>query len=56
MQVAAQRLKDSHEPIARIAFEIGYESEAAFTKAFRRAFEMPPVTWRKLQSGVSAAP
>lgn len=49
MQVAAQRLKGSHEPIARIAFEIGYESEAAFNRAFRRTFDMPPMAWRKLQ-------
>jgi AraC-like DNA-binding protein len=49
MQVAAQRVKGSHEPIARIAFETGYESEAAFNRAFRRAFGMPPVTWRKRQ-------
>ncbi len=54
MQVAAQRLKSSHEPIARIAFEIGYESEAAFHRAFRRAFDMPPTTWRRLQSNVNA--
>jgi AraC-like DNA-binding protein len=54
MQVAAQRLKSSYEPIARIAFEIGYESEAAFNRAFRRTFDMPPMAWRKLQSDVNA--
>jgi transcriptional regulator GlxA family with amidase domain len=50
MQIAAQRVKGSHEPMARIAFETGYESEAAFNRAFKRAFGMPPVTWRKRQS------
>jgi AraC-like DNA-binding protein len=50
MQVAAQRVKGSHGPIARIAFETGYESEAAFNRAFKRAFGEPPVTWRKRQS------
>jgi AraC-like DNA-binding protein len=50
MQVAAERVKGSHEPIARIAFETGYESEAAFNRAFKRALGMPPVTWRKRQS------
>jgi AraC-like DNA-binding protein len=50
MQVAAQRLKGSHEPIVRVAFETGYESEAAFNRAFKRAFGMPPMTWRKRQS------
>jgi hypothetical protein len=50
MQVAAQRVKGSHEPIARIAFETGYESEAAFNRAFKRAFRMPPATWGKQHS------
>jgi AraC-like DNA-binding protein len=50
MQDAAQRVKGSHEPIARIAFETGYESEAAFNRAFKRAFGLPPVTWRNRQS------
>ena len=50
MQAAAQRLKNSQEPIARIAFETGYESEAAFNRAFKRAFGTPPITWRKQQS------
>ncbi|MQW07790.1 helix-turn-helix domain-containing protein [Sinorhizobium meliloti] len=53
LQIAAQRLRGSHEPIACIAFEIGYESEAAFNRAFRRTFEMPPTAWRKMQSGGS---
>lgn len=49
MQVAAQRLRSSREPVARIAFETGYESEAAFNRAFKRVFAMPPVAWRRRQ-------
>jgi transcriptional regulator GlxA family with amidase domain len=30
LRFAAQRLRTSHEPVARIAFEAGYVSEAAF--------------------------
>jgi AraC-like DNA-binding protein len=55
MQVAAHRLRGSLEPIARIAYETGYESEAAFNRAFKRTFEMPPATWRKQHSGEGIA-
>jgi AraC-like DNA-binding protein len=47
LQVAAQRLSTSHEAIARIAFEVGYESEAAFNRAFKRLYGAPPATWRR---------
>jgi len=46
MRFAAQRLRTSHEPVARIAFEAGYESEAAFSRAFKRVLGVPPAIWR----------
>jgi len=46
LQLAARRLKESGDPIARVAFEAGYESEAAFNRAFKREFGAPPATWR----------
>lgn len=46
MQCAAQRLRTSHEPVARIAVEAGYESEAAFCRAFKRELGVPPAMWR----------
>ncbi len=49
MQMAARRLRESQTPISRIALEAGYESEASFTKAFKRAFGTPPATWRRGQ-------
>ena len=56
LQVAAQRLTTSHDPSARIAYEVGYESEAAFNRAFKRLFGAPPVTWRKqMEDGMAAA-
>jgi AraC-like DNA-binding protein len=33
--------------LARIAEEVGYDSEAAFNRAFKRHFGVPPATWRK---------
>jgi AraC-like DNA-binding protein len=47
MQLAAQKLCEGHLPISRIAYEVGYESEAAFNRAFKREFGMPPASWRK---------
>jgi AraC-like DNA-binding protein len=46
LQAAAKRLETSADAIARIAFEVGYESEAAFNRAFKREFGAPPATWR----------
>lgn len=46
LQLAARRLEEPGTSIARIAFEAGYESEAAFNRAFKRVFGAPPATWR----------
>ncbi len=47
MQVAAQKLRQGQLTIGQIAFDIGYESEAAFTRAFKREIGVPPATWRR---------
>jgi AraC-like DNA-binding protein len=47
IQVAAQQLRDSDAPLVRIAEQVGYESEAAFNRAFKRSFGIPPATWRR---------
>lgn len=47
MQVAAAKLRERRQTIAQIAFDVGYESEAAFTRAFRREMGQPPAAWRK---------
>jgi len=47
MQTAAGKLRQTRQTISQIAFEVGYESEAAFTRAFRRELGLPPATWRK---------
>jgi AraC-like DNA-binding protein len=57
MQLAARRLEESHQSIARVAEEIGYDSCAAFQRAFKRHFGVPPATWRRhlAQSGNRAS-
>lgn len=47
IQVAAHQLRSSDAPLARIAEQVGYESEAAFNRAFKRSFGVPPATWRR---------
>jgi AraC-like DNA-binding protein len=47
IQVAAHQLRTSEQSLARIAEQVGYESEAAFNRAFKRSFGTPPATWRK---------
>jgi transcriptional regulator GlxA family with amidase domain len=47
MLVARRKLQEAHPTITQIAFDVGYESEAAFTRAFRREFGVPPAVWRK---------
>jgi AraC-like DNA-binding protein len=47
IQVAAHQLRNSDLSLARIAEQIGYESEAAFNRAFKRSFGVPPATWRR---------
>lgn len=47
VQLAALRLREGDETVARIAQEVGYESEAAFARAFKRAVGEPPATYRR---------
>jgi len=46
IQLAAERLRSSAEPIGRIAADAGYESEAAFNRAFKRVTGVTPGRWR----------
>ena len=46
IQLAADRLRHGRDGIARIAADIGYESEAAFSRAFKRVSGMTPGKWR----------
>lgn len=50
MQAAANLLRQSQASVASIALEVGYESEAAFARAFKRELGTPPATWRRSQN------
>jgi AraC-like DNA-binding protein len=47
MQVATQRLRNTSASIAQVAEIVGYDSEAAFSRAFKKAFGAAPATWRR---------
>ncbi|HKZ07438.1 MAG TPA: AraC family transcriptional regulator [Methylomirabilota bacterium] len=50
MQLAARRLADGDAKVAAVALDVGYDSEAAFSRAFRRATGIPPAEWRRRQA------
>lgn len=46
LQTAKLRLRETRDTIAQLAHAVGYESEEAFSRAFKRAFGLPPARWR----------
>ncbi len=50
MLLAADLLSHSNAPLARIAEDVGYQTDTAFSRAFRREFGAPPAAWRRTQS------
>ena len=46
MQLAARQLTDSAKKISAIGHEVGYESEAAFSRTFKRVTGASPAEWR----------
>lgn len=47
LQLAAEQLASSAEKVATIGEKVGYESEAAFSRAFKRATGDSPAAWRR---------
>jgi AraC-like DNA-binding protein len=52
LQLAAESLQKTSRGVADIATDIGYQSEAAFSRAFRREFGQPPGRYRSDHKGV----
>jgi len=50
MLLAANLLSGSNAPLARIAEDVGYQTDTAFSRAFRREYGTPPATWRRTRS------
>jgi len=55
IQVGARLLRESSRVVADIALEVGYDSEAAFARAFKRIVGVPPAAWRRERQGASTS-
>lgn len=49
--LASVALTSTDKSIATIAYDIGYGSEAAFSRAFSRTYGVPPAAWRQNARG-----
>jgi transcriptional regulator GlxA family with amidase domain len=47
LQTARRRLRDLGTPLGRLAPTVGYTSEEAFSRAFKREFGVSPSQWRE---------
>jgi AraC-like DNA-binding protein len=56
MVLAANLLARSSAPMARIAEAVGYQTDTAFSRAFRREFGKPPAAWRRERASAQQIP
>jgi AraC-like DNA-binding protein len=50
LQTAKLNLRETRKTIAQLAHSVGYESEEAFCRAFKREFGLSPARWRDQHS------
>jgi AraC-like DNA-binding protein len=55
LKLGAEMLQSSEESVAEVAAAVGYGSEAAFNRAFKRAFDCPPAQFRRKHKVAAAA-
>ncbi|HEU4987970.1 MAG TPA: AraC family transcriptional regulator, partial [Rhizobiaceae bacterium] len=47
LHLAADKLGSTRDTVLQIAVDVGYDSEAAFNRAFKAEFGVPPARYRK---------
>jgi AraC-like DNA-binding protein len=47
LKLGAEKLKTTERSVAEVALDVGYNSEAAFNRAFKRAYDAPPAQFRQ---------
>jgi AraC-like DNA-binding protein len=50
IQLGTRLLRETNRTVATIALDVGYDSEAAFSRAFKRMVGTPPAAWRRTQT------
>jgi AraC-like DNA-binding protein len=56
LRLAAKALTGSPKGVADLAAAVGYESEAAFNRAFKRVFGVPPARYRRQSRTPASSP
>jgi AraC-like DNA-binding protein len=49
LQLAAEQLARGSAKVAAVGAQVGYESEAAFSRAFKRETGLSPAAWRRVR-------
>lgn len=55
MHLAADMLRNNRQNATSVAYSVGFNSEAAFTRAFKREFGLPPAAWQRQAVGAGLA-
>jgi AraC-like DNA-binding protein len=55
LQLAANLLSTGNRNVASVAADVGYDSEAAFSRAFKRALGTTPAAWRRARTHAKPA-
>ena len=53
MELARQKLLDTNDPMIEIAAQVGYQSEAAFSRVFKKHYRAAPSTYRRTYQQLS---
>lgn len=54
MRSAKMLLTETRRSIAEIAHAVGYQSEEAFSRAFKREFDLPPARWKDRRAAIAS--
>ena len=56
LRLGAEVLQSTEDSVSEVAASVGYGSEAAFNRAFKRAFDCPPAQFRRQRKTTRAQP
>jgi AraC-like DNA-binding protein len=54
LKMGAEMLQSTEDSVAEVAAAVGYGSEAAFNRAFKREFDCPPAQFRRKRNAPPA--